>query len=197
MNENRLRTLLLAMAAAPSPIRGLLSILFALSALLFLLGGYVSLVLVFAVYALLEGTLVILSSFQVAGWPFRRRLLLFEGGLNLAIAVLTFAFPPFWSIALPWLMAAWASLTGLLNLVASLRSRVRKTEPWVPIWAGVVRLAYGGLTWFLPSDLPNIGNMSGHALVFLLLTAAMAILFGAVILAWWLSPRRGPMLSAG
>jgi uncharacterized membrane protein HdeD (DUF308 family) len=166
---------------ALSITRGLLSILFGLSALSFLLVPQINLVQVFGLYALLEGALAIVSSFRQGDWLFRRSLLLVEGILNLAIAVLVFAFPPIWSIGLPWLIAVWAILTGALNLFASLRAGGRTTRPWVSLWAGIIRIGYGVPAWFLPSDLPAIGTMSGRFVAFLVLTAAMAILFGAVI----------------
>ncbi len=196
MNENRSHELPpVAFLVLPS-VQGPLSILFGVSALLFLLLPQVSMVLVFAVYALLEAALAFLRSYRVADWHGGRWLLLSEGCLNLVIASLVFAFPPFWSIALPWLIAAWAMMTGALHLAGSVRSRARKNEWWIPIWAGVIRLAYGVLAWFLPVSLPSVGKMSGHAVVFLLLTATMAILFGAVMLVWGFSPHRGSMAPA-
>jgi uncharacterized membrane protein HdeD (DUF308 family) len=175
--------------------RGLLSILFGLSALSFLLVPQINLVQVFGLYALLEGALAIVSSFPQGDWLFRRSLLLVEGVLNLAIAALVFAFPPIWSIALPWLIAVWAILTGALNLFASLRAGVRTTRPWVSMWAGMIRLGYGVPAWFLPSNLPVIGTMSDRFIAFLVLTVAMAILFGAVIFTQGSALRPGSRLS--
>ncbi len=177
--------------------RGLLSVLFGLSVLSFLLVPQISLVLFFGAYSVLEGMLIILSSFHLAHWVFRWRLLLLEGSLDLATAVAVFAFPPFWSIALPWLTAVWAALTGIVNLLMSLRMDVRAPATPTATWAGVVRLAYGMLAWFLPWNLVGVGPWSGSFFVWLVLTAVMAFLFGIVNLAWGMFSHKNPRLSSG
>lgn len=182
---------------ALSIARGSLSILFGLSMLSSLLAPQINLILLFGAYSLLEGLLIILSSFHLAGRVYRWRVLLLEGTLNVATAVVVFVFAPFWSIAFPWLTAVWAALTGIVNLLTPLRTDARTPGTPTAMWAGVVRLAYGVLAWFLPWNLPEVGPWSGRFFAWLVLTAAMAFLYGAVTLAWWLLSHQNPRLSSG
>lgn len=179
-----------AFLTSPS-IKGLLSILFGSLALLFLGIPQMSMVLVFGAYSLLESALAILRFFRKVDWPGDRWLLLLESILDLVIAALVFAFPSFWSIALPWLIAAWAMMTGAIHLVGSIRYHAREDKWWIPPWAGEIRVVYGVLAWLVPVTLPNVGNMSGHFVAFLVLTGIMAILSGAVILVWGTPSHRG------
>ncbi len=101
MNGNRSHELPpVAFLVLPS-VQGLLSILFGMSALLFLLSPQVSMLLAFVVYALLEAALAMFRFFRAVDWHGGRWLLLLESCLDLAIAALVFTFPPLWSIALP------------------------------------------------------------------------------------------------
>ena len=164
--------------------RGVLLILFGLSALAFEFAPWLNLVLAFAAYAMLEGALAVISSSLIPRGSLRRWALLFEGCFSLAVGFVTIACTPLWSIALPWLIAAWAALTGLLMLVMSIRRRLEMPLAWMPILAGAIRMGYGVIGWFLPWNIPDIGDMSGRSFVFLVLTAGFGILSGTLMLAW-------------
>ena len=180
--------------SALSVARGVLLILFGLSALAFEFTPWLNLVLVFAAYAMLEGALAVISSSLITRGSFRRWTLLFEGCFTLAVGFVTIAYTPLWSIALPWLIAAWAALTGLLMLVMSIRLRLEMTQAWMPILAGAIRMGYGVLGWFLPWNLPDIGNMLGRSFVFLVLTGSFGILSGTLMLAWGFRSRLDSVL---
>jgi uncharacterized membrane protein HdeD (DUF308 family) len=180
--------------SALSEARGVLLILFGLAALAFEFAPWLNLVLAFAAYAMLEGALTVISSSLIPRGSFSRWTLLFEGCFTLAVGFVTIAYTPLWSIALPWLIAAWAALTGLLVLVMSIRLRLEIAQAWMPILAGAIRLGYGVLGWFLPWSFPDIGDMSGRSFVFLVLTAGFGILSGTLMLAWGFRSRLDSVL---
>ena len=141
-------------------IRGLLGILFGLVA--FLLPGVtmLSLLLVFAAYALVDGVFAIIAAVRAARQHERWGLLVLEGIANIATAAVAVLWPGITIIAFVLLIAAWALITGALMLRAALRLRVDHGRWWLAL-GGVASLVYGILLVIAP-------------------------LVGALVLTWWI-----------
>jgi uncharacterized membrane protein HdeD (DUF308 family) len=141
-------------------IRGALAILFGLVAL-FLPGvTMLSLVFVFAAYTLVDGVFGIISSVRAARQNERWGYLLFEGLVDIAVAAIAVFWPAITVAVFVFLIAFWAIVTGILELVAAFRLELVDGRGWL-IFGGIVSILFGALLIVTP-------------------------MIGAVVLTWWL-----------
>lgn len=141
-------------------IRGVFGILFGLIAL-FLPGvTMLSLVLVFAAYAFVDGVFGIVSAVRAARAHERWGYLVLEGLVNIAAAAVAVLWPRITVLAFILLVALWALFTGILELAAAFRLDFNDGRGWL-IFGGIVSVLYGALLIVAP-------------------------LIGAVVLTWWL-----------
>jgi uncharacterized membrane protein HdeD (DUF308 family) len=141
-------------------LRGLAAVLFGVVAI-FLPGAAIfSLMLLFAIYLVLDGIFAIVASARAIQKHERWGFLVAEGLLNLLLAALIVVVPGGALLGFVWMIAAWAVVTGALML------------------AGAWRLRAPGRLWFV----------LGGALSILwgVLLATMPFV-GALILTWWLA----------
>ncbi len=141
-------------------LRGVLAIVFGLIALFLPGATMLSLVIVFAIYAFVDGVFGIVSAVRAAQAGERWGLLVFEGLVNIAVAVIAVLWPGITVIAFVLLVAVWAILTGALELAAAFRLGTEDGRWWLVV-GGLVSLAYGALLVIAP-------------------------MIGAVVLTWWL-----------
>jgi len=141
-------------------IRGALGILFGLIALFLPGATMLSLVLVFAAYAFADGVFGIVSAVRAARAQERWGYLLLEGLVNIAVAAVAVLWPGITVVAFVFLVAFWAILTGILELMAAFRLDSIDGRGWL-IFGGVVSVLYGALLIVTP-------------------------MIGAVVLTWWL-----------
>jgi uncharacterized membrane protein HdeD (DUF308 family) len=152
-------------------IRGLVAVLFGLLTL-FLPGiTLVTLVLLFGVYALVDGVFNVIAFFRVASHQWA---LLIEGVVGIVAGVITFAMPAITAIALLYLIAFWAILTGIFEIVAGIRLRKAIANEWLLLMMGVLSLLFGFLILFAPG---------AGALAIVLWIGAYALVFGVFLLA--------------
>ena len=141
-------------------IRGVLGILFGLIAL-FLPGvTMLSLVLVFAAYAFVDGVFGIVSAVRTARAHERWGFLMLEGLVNIAAAAVAVLWPGITVVVFVFLVAFWAIVTGILELAAAFRLQFIDGRGWL-IFGGIVSVLYGALLIVAP-------------------------VIGAVVLTWWL-----------
>jgi uncharacterized membrane protein HdeD (DUF308 family) len=141
-------------------LRGALAIVFGLVALFLPGATMLSLVIVFAIYAFVDGVFGIVSAVRAAQAGQRWGLLVFEGLVNIAFAVIAVLWPGLTAIAFVLIVAVWAILTGGLELAAAFRLGTADGRWWLVV-GGVVSLLYGALLIVAP-------------------------MIGAVVLTWWL-----------
>jgi uncharacterized membrane protein HdeD (DUF308 family) len=152
-------------------IRGLVAVLFGLLTL-FLPGiTLVTLVLLFGAYALVDGVFNVIAFFRVASHQWA---LLIEGVVGIVAGVITFAMPAITAIALLYLIAFWAILTGIFEIVAGIRLRKAIANEWLLLMMGVLSLLFGFLILFAPG---------AGALAIVLWIGAYALVFGIFLLA--------------
>jgi uncharacterized membrane protein HdeD (DUF308 family) len=153
-------------------IRGILAILLGiitfawpgitLAALVFLFGGY----------ALLDGVLSIIGAVRAVEAHERWGALLIEGIVGLLAAAITVLFPPITALALVYVIAAWAIVTGIAEIVAAVRLRRYITGEWLLALGGIASLLFGILVAIVP--------LAG-ALVIALWIGAYALVFGVLL----------------
>jgi uncharacterized membrane protein HdeD (DUF308 family) len=152
-------------------LRGLVAVLFGL--LTFFLPGItlVTLVLLFGAYALVDGIFNVFAFFRVASHQWA---LLIEGVIGIIAGALTFAWPAITAIVLLYVIAFWAILTGILEIIAGIRLRKVIANEWLLLVIGALSLLFGVLILFAPGT---------GALAIVLWIGAYALVFGVFLLA--------------
>src|SRR5262249_2241958 len=100
--------------------------------------------------------------------------LLIEGIVGVAAGLVTFLMPRLTAVALLYIIAAWAIVTGVLEVVAAVRLRRQITGEWWLAISGVLSVGLGVLIVVAPA---------AGALAIVLWIGAYAIVFGALLLA--------------
>ena len=149
-------------------VRGGLAVLLGLLALVHPAAALAALVTLFGAYALVDGVFALLTAARFAHRDDRWWLLILEGVVGVAVGVLTFIRPAATALALIYLVASWAILTGALEIAAAIRLRRVIQGEWLlglvgaaSVLLGVVLLAAPGaglLAW--------VWMLGAYALVF-------------------------------
>ena len=130
-------------------IRGVCGIVFGLIAL-FLPGATIlTLVLFFSAYMLVDGIFGVVAAVRAASHHQRWGLLVLEGVLNIAVGVIAFIWPGLTAVTFVLLIAAWAIVTGVLEIVAALRLNPEYGRWWL-ILSGAASVIFGVLLVVAP-----------------------------------------------
>jgi uncharacterized membrane protein HdeD (DUF308 family) len=155
-------------------IRGAAAIIFGL--LTFVMPGITLavLVLLFGAYAIVDGIFNLVAAFRgrtrIEEQP--RWWLAVEGVVSIAAGVVTVAMPGLTALVLLYVIAAWAVITGVLEIVGAIRLRHEIPNEWWLVASGVLSVVFGGLLMVSP----GVG-----ALALVLWIGAYAIVFGALL----------------
>ncbi len=148
-------------------LRGVLALLFGVIAFVWPGLTILSLTYVFGFYAILDGIFAL-----VAAWSNRSSdrwwVLILEGLLSLAAGVIAFVSPGSTALVLLAVIAAWAILTGILEIVAAVRLRQEiENEVWLGL-GGLASIVFGVLLVIWPgSGLVTISWLIGfYAIAF-------------------------------
>jgi uncharacterized membrane protein HdeD (DUF308 family) len=126
-------------------VRGLVSVLFAVVAFEWPGPALVALVLLYGAYAFVDGmTALWAGAFGGAVW------LALSGVLGLGAGILTFINPGITAVALYGLIAAWAVVRGIFEIMAAIKLRKEITGEWALIGGGVLSIAFGMLLLAYP-----------------------------------------------
>lgn len=158
-------------------VRGLLAIAFGILAFFAPGLGIAVLVGLFAAWALIDGATGIMAGIRTRGRDRSWWLETLEGIAGVAAGLLALIFPAFAAEVLVLIIAAWAIITGLLEVVAAIRLREQiRGEIWLGL-AGVASLLFGIVLVLFPA---------GGALSLVWLIGASALVFGGflLILGW-------------
>jgi uncharacterized membrane protein HdeD (DUF308 family) len=125
-------------------LRGVLAVAFGAIALIWPTITVGVLVLLFGAYALVDGLFALGTALfggrLAAG---RRGWLLLEGVVGIAAGVVTFAWPAITALALLYLIAAWAIVTGVAEIAAAVLLRRELQGEWLLALGGVVSVLFG------------------------------------------------------
>ena len=130
-------------------LRGALAIVFGVAAFVSPGLTFDVLVLLFGAYAFSDGVVVLTFGFMAAGTHGRRWPLVLGGIVGLAIGVLTFVQPAATALALVYVVGAWAIVTGVLEIMGSIRLRKVISNEWLMGFSGAVSIVFGA--WCSPS----------------------------------------------
>ena len=160
-------------------IRGILAVAFAIAA--FAIPGLAlsALVLAFGIWAALDGIFAIVSMFGPNAH--HRWVLLLEGIVGIAAAVVTFRYPFITALVLLFIIAWWAIITGVLEIVAAIQMRREISDEWWLIIAGAASILFGILLFL---------NPGAGALAVVWIIGLYAAVFGIVLIGLSLRLRR-------
>ena len=131
-------------------LRGTAAILFAILAFLWPAMTATALVLLFAAYALVDGVFAIVAAVRAVRHHTRSGPLLFEGILDLAIAAIAFFWPMTALVALIYLIAIWAVITGIALIAAGI-AFIRLNGEWLLVLSGGISLLLGIILFVQPA----------------------------------------------
>lgn len=163
-------------------LRGILGILFGLICLLTPGLALEVFVILFAAYMLVDGVFAIASGIKAARNGERWGLLILEGIVDLAAGTVAVLWPAITLVALIWIIAIWAVISGGLMLAAAFSLNLDHGRWWLAL-GGIASLIFGILLVIQPL----IG-----AVVLTMWIGAYALVFGIflLVLAFQLHSRR-------
>ena len=132
-----------------------------------------ALVLLYGAFALADGILAIAAAVvgRTQGMPWWALLL--EGVTGVAVGILTFFWPGITALALLYLIAAWALVTGVFEIAAAIRLRREIQGEWLLFFSGVLSILFG---------LALVVNPGAGALAVIWLIGAYAIASGVLLI---------------
>ena len=148
-------------------LRGLVAVLFGIAA--FMWPGITLWVLValFGAYALFNGIFTVIEAFSRDVSRERWWALLFEGVVGSAIGVVTLIIGP-WLTAkgLLYLIAFWAIVTGVFEVITAIRLRHEIRGEWLMALIAILSMAFGLLLVAFPRDGRAFGNLDNRGVRF-------------------------------
>lgn len=154
--------------------RGVIGVLFGIAAFAWPGLTLVVLIAFFGAYMFVDGVLALIAAVRFRHDGRRAVLLAIEGILGLAVGAATFIYPVLAALAWVYLIAAWAIVTGALEIAGAVSVREGLGAGLLLIFSGIVSIALG--VGF--AILPYIGIV-----VAVLMIGAYAIVFGVLLIA--------------
>jgi uncharacterized membrane protein HdeD (DUF308 family) len=156
-------------------LRGIAAVVFGILALAMPGITLAVLVLLFGAFALVDGVLAIVSAVHSGGahvWS-----LLLEGIVAILAGVAVFVWPALTALILLFIIAAWAILTGVFEIVTAVRLRKAIHHEWALIAGGALSVLFG----LLMLARPGTGAV---ALVWLIGGYAIVLGITLLVLSW-------------
>lgn len=152
-------------------LRGIAGIVFGLATLFWPGVSFVALVLLFGAFAFADGVLAIISAIRGREND-RWWVLLIQGIAGIAAGVVTLLWPNISGLALIYVIAAWALVTGGFEIAAAIRLRKVITGEWLLALSGLASVLLGVMLMLFPGP---------GALVLTLWIGAYALVSGVLI----------------
>jgi uncharacterized membrane protein HdeD (DUF308 family) len=154
-------------------LRGVCAVLFGVAAFAWPGLTLAVLVIMYGAYALVDGVLAVLAAIaarQPGRFPWG---LLLAGLAAIGVGVLTFAMPGLTTLALLYLIALWAILRGVFEVIAAVQLRREIDHEWLLAASGVLSILLG---LFL------IVSPGAGAIALLWAIGGMAIVVGVIMI---------------
>jgi uncharacterized membrane protein HdeD (DUF308 family) len=155
-------------------VRGLIAIVFASMAFAQPGATLVALVLLYGAYALVDGMTALSVGVTARAW-----WLVLSGLAGVAVGIGTFFYPGITAVALFYLIAAWAIVRGIFEIIAAIGLRKVIGGAWALILGGTFSIIFGLL--FVAYPTPGV-----LALVWLIAAYALAFGVAMIVLAFLL-----------
>ena len=154
-------------------LQGLSAVIFGVLALVWPQSALWALVMLFGAFALVDGAFALV---QAVAWRklLRRWWAVALGGLaGIATGILTFVWPNITGLALLYMIAVWAIVTGIFEIVAAIELRQVIDGEWLMVLNGLLSVVFGVLLVVFPGS---------GALALVWLIAAFAIVSGIMLI---------------
>jgi len=154
-------------------LRGVVAVLFGVLAFAWPGITLAALVIVWGAYALADGVLALIAAWRVRdqGRPFWS--LLIVGLLGIGAGVVTFLWPAITALSLLMIIAAWAVVMGVFQIVAAVRLRKVIQSEWLLGLSGLLSVIFGVVVFAQPG---------AGALAVIWMIGSYAILFGILLI---------------
>ena len=154
-------------------LRGVFAILFGLVALLLPGIALLAFIYVFAAYAIIDGIVAVIVSIRERGSLSRWGWVLAEGILSVVAGIFAAVYPGLTALVLLYVVAAWAVLTGITEIVAAFMMREHVAREWILGLAGLLSIVFGIILFIRPG---------AGLLTILWLVGVYAIIFGILFI---------------
>ena len=131
------------------------------------------LITLFGAYAFVDGIFSIVAAVRSAARHAHWAALLLEGILGVIVGLITFFHPGITALVLLYFIAAWAIITGILELIAAIRLRKELAGEVLLILSGLASVIFGILLAIFPST---------GVLTVVWLIGVYAIVFGVLLI---------------
>jgi uncharacterized membrane protein HdeD (DUF308 family) len=158
-------------------LRGLAAIIFGILALVVPNITIIVLIAFFGAYALVDGVIAIYLAIRDRANNHNWGWLLVEGIAGVLIGIVTFRWPGVTAIVLLAFIAAWAIITGIMEIFQAIELRRVITNEWLLILSGAASVIFGLILIIFPGT---------GALALVVVIGIYAIIFGILllVLAW-------------
>jgi len=174
-------------------LRGILAILFGILAFVWPQITWLTLIVMFGVYAIVDGIVALVTGFSRTGASARWWVFLVEGLISIGAGIVALVWPAVTSLVLIYMIASWAVITGILEIAAAIRLRNEISNEWVLGLGGLVSIGLGALLFFQPAagGLAIIWTIAAYALIF----GVLLVILGFRLRNWNPSDTRVPFAS--
>ncbi|WP_018657137.1 HdeD family acid-resistance protein [Actinomadura flavalba] len=153
-------------------LRGAFAVLFGVLALFWPGITVLALVLLFGAYALVDGAFSLYAAIR-GGSGQSRGWLAVSGIAGVLLGIAALAWPAITGFALLMLIAAWAIVTGVMEIIAAVALRREIEGEWLYAVTGAVSVLFGVLLFVWPAS---------GAVALIWMIGLFAILFGALLI---------------
>ena len=159
-------------------LRGVAAVIFGILAFVWPGLSLLALVLLFGIYALLDGFFALIAAVLGRHKSTPLWWLILAGLVSVAAGIMTFVYPQITALVLVVFIGAWALVRGIFEIVGALRLRKEISNEWLLIAIGLLSVIFG---------LAILANPGAGALALVWLIGIYAILFGLPMI--WLAFR--------
>jgi uncharacterized membrane protein HdeD (DUF308 family) len=152
-------------------LRAASAIIFGIIALTMPGDALVGIVLLFGIYAFVDGVLSIMAAIRGLRRGDRWGAMLILGLISIAAGVIAFTYPEIGVLALVYLVATWALLTGTFEIAAAIRLRKIIEGEWLLIVGGILSIVFAALIAVFPGP---------GAVTLAMWLGAYALLYGVI-----------------
>lgn len=158
-------------------LRGVAAIVFGALAFVWPAITLIALVFLFAAYALVDGVTNVVTGIRSRGRDQRWWLPVLEGVAGIVAGLLAFFLPGITALVLLYIIAAWAVVTGALEIAAAIQLRKQIEGEWLLALSGVASIVFGVLLMILPGPgaLALVWLIGGYAIAFGMVLTALAV----------------------
>jgi uncharacterized membrane protein HdeD (DUF308 family) len=154
-------------------IRGIAALLFGVLTFVWPAISLVVLVFLFGAYAFVDGVLALIAAAARREVEDPRWLLALEGVVGILAGIAAFVWPGMTALVLLYIIAAWAVVTGIIEVATAMRLRREISGEWALILARILSVLFGAAITLFPG---------AGALAVVLVIGAYAILFGILMI---------------